>query len=108
MPNRQSIPVATARFSFTHELERFGHRIEVECGYNVSRRYVPAQTYGPPENCYPAEGGEVELIYVTRNGLPFATTQAEDDELLEAAWIMLGESETDDDDYPDYRDEEDF
>ena len=22
---------------------------------------VPARTYGPPEDCYPAEGGEVEL-----------------------------------------------
>lgn len=23
--------------------------------------FVPARTYGPPENCSPAEGGEVEL-----------------------------------------------
>lgn len=23
--------------------------------------YVPAQIYGPPESCYPAEGGEIEL-----------------------------------------------
>ena len=22
---------------------------------------VPARTYGPPEDCYPAEGGEIEL-----------------------------------------------
>jgi hypothetical protein len=21
---------------------------------------IPAQTYGPPENCYPQEGGEIE------------------------------------------------
>lgn len=23
--------------------------------------YVPARTYGPPENCYPEEGGEIEI-----------------------------------------------
>lgn len=32
--------------------------------------YVPAKIYGPPEHCYPAEGGEVEVeeIVVTVNG----------------------------------------
>jgi hypothetical protein len=27
---------------------------------------IPAQLYGPPENCYPAEGGELEscLVYL--------------------------------------------
>jgi hypothetical protein len=24
-------------------------------------RYIPARVSGPPENCYPAEGGEVEI-----------------------------------------------
>jgi len=27
--------------------------------------YIPAQTSGPPERCYQAEGGEVEIISVT-------------------------------------------
>ena len=26
--------------------------------------YVPARTSGPPDNCYPAEGGEVEILDV--------------------------------------------
>lgn len=26
--------------------------------------FVPARTYGRPEDCYPAEGGEVEVISV--------------------------------------------
>lgn len=24
--------------------------------------YIPAQTYGPPENCYPEEGGDFDII----------------------------------------------
>lgn len=35
--------------------------IEVEIGYTVSNSGCAAQTYGPPENCYPAEGIEVDL-----------------------------------------------
>lgn len=26
---------------------------------------IPAQTYGPPEHCYPAEGGEIEILHCT-------------------------------------------
>ena len=33
--------------------------------------FVPARTYGPPEDCYPAEGGEVEIQGVTVNGEEF-------------------------------------
>lgn len=34
--------------------------VEFEVEFNASP-YVPAKISGPPENCYPAEGGEVEL-----------------------------------------------
>lgn len=34
--------------------------VEFEVEFEASR-YVPAKTYGPVENCYPAEGGEVEI-----------------------------------------------
>lgn len=30
--------------------------------------YVPAKISGPPENCYPAEGGEVEIESITLDG----------------------------------------
>lgn len=28
--------------------------------------YIPAQTYGPPESCYPAEGGGCSIITCVR------------------------------------------
>ena len=30
--------------------------------------YVAAKTYGPPENCHPAEGGEVEIESILVGG----------------------------------------
>ena len=41
---------------------------EFEVEFEASR-YKPAKTYGPPENCYPAEGGEVEIETVTVGGV---------------------------------------
>lgn len=35
----------------------FEYKVEVDS----FEPYVPAKTFGPPENCYPAEGGYVEL-----------------------------------------------
>lgn len=40
---------------------------EYEVSASVSK-YVPAKISGPPENCYPAEGGEVEIDSITLNG----------------------------------------
>jgi hypothetical protein len=45
--------------------------------------YIPAQTSGPPETCYQAEGGEVELHSVGReNGDPVFMTDAEEDQWI--------------------------
>lgn len=59
--------------------------IELEVDYEVSP-YVPARTYGPPEDCYPAEGGELEEYTVTRDGKPFELTP-EEDAVLEQ-WLI--------------------
>ena len=42
------------------DLTRDDGETEVQVEYTISA-FVPAQTYGPAENCYPAEGGEVEI-----------------------------------------------
>ena len=47
------------------EIEIYGLEIEVEVTYNYTP-YLPAYTGGLPEDCYPAEGGEMEVISVIR------------------------------------------
>lgn len=75
---------------------------------NVSP-YVPAKTWGPPENCYPAEGGEAEIEVVLLNGKPWDGELT--DEERERAEEALQEKAADDgydgpdpDDYYDDRD----
>jgi len=59
--------------------------------------YIPAQTSGPAETCYQAEGGEVELHSVGReNGDPVFMTDAEEDQ-----WITDIMENPDEDDGPD-------
>ena len=41
---------------------------------------TPGCFYGPPESCYPAEGGEVENLTATVNGQPFELTAKEERE----------------------------
>lgn len=38
------------------------------CEITSSSPYVPAKTWGPPENCYPEEGGEIEFELLDRGG----------------------------------------
>jgi hypothetical protein len=59
--------------------------------------YIPAQTSGPAETCYQAEGGEVYLHSVGReNGDPVFMTDAEEDQ-----WITDIMENPDEDDGPD-------
>lgn len=41
---------------------------------------IPAQTYGPPESCYPEEGGEIDIDECAHCGHGIAQ-----DKILEAA-----------------------
>lgn len=51
----------------THTIERDGQQIDIEVEYTVAPFY-PAQTYGPAEDCYPSEGGEIEELTAYLDG----------------------------------------
>ena len=51
-----------ASYEYTWEDEDNNRCLTFDVYGHISK-YVPAQTYGPPENCYPAEGGELEDWY---------------------------------------------
>jgi hypothetical protein len=60
--------IADTEFPLDWELDRGDDLIPVTIWYTVSK-YYRAQTYGPPENCYPAEGGEItSLVCISDNG----------------------------------------
>jgi len=63
------------RFSFDTSIERSDDEIDLRVVYSVTP-YVAA-TYWQP-----AEGGEVEIISVRKDGLPFVLTDAEEAALL--------------------------
>ena len=47
--------------TFTH----IGLKFSAEVDFTPE---TPAQLYGPPENCYPAEGGEADITTLTVDG----------------------------------------
>lgn len=57
-------------------VERNGEEIEVELEGEISA-CSSAKTYGPPEACSPAEGGELDSMEATVNGQPFELTEEE-------------------------------
>ena len=59
-----------------YELERGDEYLPVTLVYTLSR-YYPAKTYGPPENCYPAEGGEVVELSAWSDGKEIELTAKE-------------------------------
>ena len=77
---------------------------EVLVEYSASA-YIPAQTYGPAENCHPAEGGEVEIINVclanavdaAGQNIPVVLTDA-DRERIET-WLAENHEDDRSDDY---------
>lgn len=66
------------RFPFTTWIERGDDEIELRVVYDVTP-LIPARLYG--DYPQPAEGGEVEIISVKRDGQVFDLTDAEEAKL---------------------------
>lgn len=56
--------------STTYELERGEEYFELDIEFTTSR-YYPAITYGLPEDCEPASGGEIETLVAYFDGKKF-------------------------------------
>lgn len=67
------------RFPFDTTIDREDEEVEVRVIYDVTPM-IPARLYG--DYPQPAEGGEVEIISITRDGKPFQPTQSEEATLL--------------------------
>jgi len=77
--------MASRNHTVTVTLFRYDDETETEDTLTVDcsvSRYIPGRFSGPPEDCYPAEGGEVEG-YVARDdqGHVVELTEAEADQL---------------------------
>jgi hypothetical protein len=76
-----------------------GACVEVEVS-GLFSPYIPARLSGPPEDCYPAEGGECEDFTATVDGKEFPLASDEEDYAIE----KLAGLATEDDGYdgPEY------
>lgn len=76
------------RFPFDTTIERGDVEIELRVIYDVTP-YVPARLCG--DYPQPAEGGEIEIISVTRSGQPFTLTDAEESAVLNECEARAGD-----------------
>jgi hypothetical protein len=84
------------RLSKWATIERGGEELEINVEFDATP-IVPAQLYGLPENCYPAEGGEVEITAVFLDGVAIDPPLTDAEDAMVLAHI---ESNLSEDDWP--------
>jgi hypothetical protein len=100
--NRKRYNFATT-YSFENKLDE---EVEVEVEANVNR-FVAGNLYGPPENCYPDEGGDCDDYQITFNGkviddAQFGALGGNIKDLIEHIEVEFSDAERDSrDDYDD-------
>jgi len=83
-------------------VERDEEELELTVRGTVSK-FIPGRFFGPPENCYPDEGGEAEIEAILLNGKPWTgeltpkEKQAVEELLIEEAANDGPDYEPDDD-----------
>jgi hypothetical protein len=79
-----SIAYTLARSGWSDVYGDYENEFAVTIDYTITP-LIPARLSGPPEDCYPAEGGEVDILKVVRddNGEPVELTGNEEDAIVE-------------------------
>lgn len=81
----------------THEVyvydESTDEEYEVNVAWCITGAYTPARTYGPPENCYPAEYPDIDIEAITVEAFG-RTYEVELDELTKLADTSQEDIET--------------
>ena len=85
--------------SINYTLERDEEEIDLVIDYEVSK-YYPGRYSGPPEDCYPPEGGEITLLIVNHHGELFDFTKEEIEKI--EAFIYYNHNYDEDGRDPDY------
>ena len=79
--------------SLTYTITRGDEDIELDIEYSLSP-YDPGSSWGPPENCDPPSGGDVEELTAYFDGKPFEL-KPDEDERIEAHILMTHEDDGD-------------
>lgn len=75
---------------YTCKKEGCEHKFELDIYYTP---IIPAQVSGPPENCYPEEGGDFELEGLTE--CPKCNTPVEEDKARDDFYEKITDSKYD-------------
>lgn len=83
------------RHSIDWQFQRGDDTLEVIIHYDIEP-YVPAKISGPPEDCYPAEGGCVDVLVATKPGVQELVELTKEEEAEVTEWIERNQDHNED------------